>query len=528
MSKDLSRQLSGIKNSKMDNQSLAYNTLKNSTYGFLGYFLPILFTVLVVPVIIGRLGLGDYGAFVFVNTVTAMVGLLDLGFTVTLIKYASQHYAEKDFVQLTKLFHAGNALYLIIGLLGLAIFFVVGKFFLPFFNFQGATADHILIVFLIAGLVFFVNAINSSFTIVPHALQRFDIHTKLSVAQLVVSQTAVLIAVSLGYKLKVIMLIQLVSAVAVSLGYIYYSRKILPEVNIWGISFEKIKIKLILKFSGFAALINLASSSLLQFDRLVIPAMLGPAALSFYSVPGSIVTKIPGTISSFSGIFFPLTSSLQSQGDMQTVRHIYRRAFRNFTLLAAIMTTTVLVFSHKILLFWLGPEFAEKSASVLVVLALTHFVLSLYAPLSNFLFGLGKLKILAVSAAVMAIVNLISLFILVPRFGILGAAWAYLIGVLPLLFVFFWVEKRALNFNDTLGFYLKLYGKIAFTAAVSYFVGVYILDRFAVNLASLLVVAALFGLGFLLLYKAFGFFELEDWDLFKSFGSSVLKRFKVI
>ena len=65
----------------------------------------------------------------------------------------------------------------------------------------------------------------------------------------------------------------------------------------------------------------------------------------------------------------------------------------------------------------------------------------------------------------MAILNVVGLFFLVPKFSIIGAAWAYLISVLPVVVMVWWIEKY-LSINNTLKFYLALYSRILFVSLI--------------------------------------------------------------
>src|SRR5581483_8739649 len=82
--------------------------------------------------------------------------------------------------------------------------------------------------------------------------------------------------------------------------------------------------------------------------------------------------------------------------------------------------------------------------------------------------GMGKVKFLLFVSTSLAALNLILLVILVPKMGIMGAAWAYLGGVVPIPFIMLWAEKQYLHLRNRAGFYAKLYGKLIFTSALFY------------------------------------------------------------
>ena len=156
-------------------------------------------------------------------------------------------------------------------------------------------------------------------------------------------------------------------------------------------------------------------------------------------------------------------------------------------------------------------------------MALTNFILALFGPLSNFLLGLGKLKFLATSSVCMAILNAVALFTLLPLYGIVGAAWAYLISVLPVIYLFYYIETRYLNLPNRGTYYKKT---IIGTMVVVFFVWLlnFFMTHFVISLPTLLIAGCTSVLAYVIFYKLFGFFDQEDWKDIERFASLFMKR----
>jgi O-antigen/teichoic acid export membrane protein len=209
---------------------------------------------------------------------------------------------------------------------------------------------------------------------------------------------------------------------------------------------------------------------------------------------------------------------------MDKLKIVYIRAFRNLSLIAAAVTTAIIMFADKILFFWLGADYATHSTEVLVVLALTNYFVALYVPLQSILLGLGKMKFLIRQSLFMAGINLILLLILVPRFGILGAAWAYLLSVLPMVYAFYWVERNLFVIKENrLKNYLRLYAKLIFTAIVDGLIINYIFLPFVKNIWGLIVIGPLSVFLYFVIYFALRFIDKEDEIVFFSFIKKFLR-----
>ncbi len=507
----------------MAEQSLSHKTLKNSAYTFIGYTVPILFSIFITPVIVHKLGVADYGIYILVNTIAAFMALLDLGLSTALIKYISQYNAEGNSDGVQKLISSANLLYIGIGALGMVIYLVLGKFFLSLFHIASQNQPHIFTVFLLGGILFFFTSISTLYAGVPAALQRFDVITKINLSQLFLFNVGVLVAVLLGFKLKAILIINIFTILIALVALRHNFKKLLPHIKL-NFDWDKPSMATAYRFGILAAVSNFASNSLIQLDRFIVPIFSGTSSLSYYSLPGNVAQKTYGITGSLVGVLFPVTSAITGEKKAVQIQSIYRKAIRNISLLAAACTSAIIAFAYQILFYWLGKDFADKGAAILIILAVTYFLLALLGTLNNFLLGLNKVKFLTFVSVSLAVLNIILLLLLVPRWGIVGAAWAYLGAVLPVPLIFYWVEKKYLGLADMGRYYGVLYSKIL-TVTVLYFLLMhYLVQRLVVNLASLIVVGPLAVLVYLGIYVALGFMEKEDRNLFMAFWQKIRSR----
>ena len=511
----------------MDKQSLTYKTFKNISYGLFGYVWTFVFSIFITPVIVFKLGVETYGVYMLVLTVNSLLGLFDLGIANILVKYIAEYQAANDEKRLKALMYSFNSILLASSIFSLVVLAAVGFWAKIFFPSDTISAGYYFTVFLLSGLVTFVSGISALFSIVPVALQRADISTKLGLASLTLSNLSILLLVVLGYGLKGIFLSQLFFGLLFFVIYRYYARRILPTAEL-KFAWEWAEVKKAYKFGITAYMSNAANSALTYFDRLLIPIFNGPAALSYYSLPGNFAAKTPGVISSISGIIFPMISSLNGLKDMEKIKNIYTRAFNLLTVISFAVTVSIVMFSNKILLYWLNADFAAKSTNVLIILTWTYFFLSLGGTLNFFLLGLSKTKFLFHSSLFMALFNVGLLFLLLPKYGIVGAAWAYLISVLPIIYMFYYTERHILDLGNRFFDYFKLYFKLALVS-----VPFWIISTFAIlPLVKSLKMVILFGpvsvLLFLFIYRVFGFYDQKDIKLIDTFVWGFLKKLRIV
>ncbi|MEI6835555.1 MAG: polysaccharide biosynthesis C-terminal domain-containing protein [Candidatus Falkowbacteria bacterium] len=498
----------------------AQNTIKNSIYNFIGFLLPILILVIFTPIIISKLGVRDYGIFIFLNTVLTFLGLLDLGIGTATNKHVIEYYSTNQTDRLKKLLYSMNSIYLIMAFVYLFVCITIGLVMQKFFVKPGTETDY-FILFLILGLTGFVGAFFANFNNSIIAMQRYDIYLKISSIFLLLSNISMLVLASLGYKLVPILAVQLFLSLFSGLSFFFIAKKVLSSLKL-KYAWDKIELIKNYKFALPVAFNNLASSSLVHFDKLLVPMFYGSAALTYYSVPGSVATKISTISGTFSSLLFPITVNLQALNDTEKIKRVYIRSVRLITILSSAIALSIIFTADKILLYWLNDSFVKQSAVVLILLVLTNFVLALFSPLSNLLMAMNKMRFLTTGSVIMALINIITLFIFLPKYGINGAALSYLISVLFVFYMFHFAEKKYFSIKENI--HLKLLIKIILTTIPFFVITRFLLYPLITSFVTLALVGPTCVLLFLLLYKVLGFVEIEDWrDFLLSFRNILVK-----
>ena len=479
--------------------------------------------IVVTPIVVHSLGIKQYGIYTFFNTVISMLGLLDLGISTAVNKYLAEYYAQKNSDKIKRLLGTSLTIFCGIGAVGLVIF-VVGSY-LPYWSSSFSEYSLYHWGILAAGATFAVASLTSLYTIIFFALQRFDVSSKIGITILTIQQISILVMVSLGYSINTIFTIQLIIACMSFLIQRYFAHKILPELRDslrWDVT-EAIKCY---KFGLITFINNISTSSLTYLDRLIMPFFLGPSSLTYYSLPGNVTNKIPSMSNSLSVILFPMASGLHGTGDTEKLNTLYIRSFRLITVVSAAVTVTAIAYAHQVLQYWISSDLADKGTTVLIILAVTNFILALTGSLSNFLLGMGKLKFLTTLSIVMAATNTILLLVLLPLAGINGAAWAYLLSLFPVAYMFYFTEKHYLKLLGRRNYYVKILLKNVLVGIVVYSTSYFLIAHIISSLFTALIACCISGLLYLGLYWAMGFFEKEDVDSIKLFAGRVLGRIR--
>lgn len=498
----------------------AHDTLKNSFFGLISYTWPAAIAIFITPIIVFSLGIAEYGVYILINTVTSILYLLAMGIGTSAIKHISGYLAQNESQKTEALVYSLNSLFLAIGIVGATIFvllgFCISNVLRPdsVIDYQG--------IFILAGIFFLFSSISSTFDLILSSIRRFDLSMKINLLSMTLTSVGMLVLSLNGYKLKSIILLQIIVIILVIIINRVQCGKVFKYSHLkyrWDIS----EIKKNYKFGFFVFLSDLANSSLTYLDKLLIPAFLGAASLTYYSLPGSISSRISGISNSLSASILPLTSNLNSVKDQERIVTLYKRSTRLLTMLSSIITLVIILQSKTILSIWLNNDFALTSENIFIILALTHFLISLQNPITKFLFAIGETKFVAKISSAMAILNLVLLLILLPRFGIIGAAYAYLLSITPIFFVYYHTEKKYLKINLLKENAILFFKIIAVTIPI-YFINNILIQPFVVSIQTLLLSSFLLFFIYITAYRFFGFFENDDWEDIKNVLHSILLK----
>lgn len=500
----------------MTNLDIKEQALKNTSYNLLAFGWPIIIAIIVTPIVVHYFGVKEYGIYIFINTLISLAGLLDLGISTALIKFIAECKGSQDKKGLKNLFKTANSLLVIIGAVG--AIFIISSIFIGIVSLPGEISDSYKIyipAFVYAGILFFITSINNLHIIVLNAYQRFDIGSKISIFFITIQQISIIVTVFLNWSINTLFLIQVFIAFILYFMYKKYTGMILNShersyLGVYG--WNNVEAIKCYKFGLVSFVNNLASSSLTYFDRMIIPLFLGPSNLTFYSLPGSVTNKIPNLSSTLSSVIFPMTATFEGEGNRTMTQNLYIRSMRLITIISTAVTVTFIVFAYQLLYFWIGPDLANKATGVFIVLAITNLILAVMFPLNNLLLGMGKLKALSITSVFTAIINIFLLIILLPRFGIMGAAWAYLLALVPYVFLIYKTEKTYLELTLRRAHYIKLLSQLFVTSVIVFLIDFYLMKPLISNFFFVLIASVFSCLFFVYIHYSLGFFEKEDID----------------
>lgn len=398
--------------------------INNVLWSWLGVAASLSVGLILSPYIIRKLGEERYGIWALVFSIIDYFWFFDLGLNTAVTNFCARYLAEDEKEKINEVINTALFYFSIISfaIIGSTIF--LSKNVEHFFHVSPAYQKEFSTLILITGISWGLCIVLHMFVSALDGFQRFDLTSRVSVFTIILRSAGSAWLLKMGYGL-------------VEMGILFVSCQVLGYVlNFF--NFRKVFGALrfspaLVKLSVFRQIVRyglhsfLASSSTLTLNQsgpVLIGHFLPTAFVGYYALPARLLQYAVDGVSRIALVTRSSAAELKASGRNEAVLElgIYSNRY-SFTLFTPLVLV-LLVFGSNLIRLWVGPEFAKHSAPLLPILLLaTAFAMAGQFNSSALLFGLGKHDGYARLMLIEAVANVAGLFLVIPRYQIIGAAW---------------------------------------------------------------------------------------------------------
>ena len=483
--------------------------LTSAVASLLGLAVPLAVFLLTTPYLVARLGTGQYGILMLVVSLTAILGSLDFGLATGGVREISRALARGENDRLVQLLREYLSLFVVVGLTVFAALVVFARQVVSLLGMNDVIGaeEAAWVVFLLAVSLLF-QLLTAWASLLPRALEQFPAIALIQVlANIAVWGGAVaLLALDSGPGLLLVVIWSTFLSGLVCLAFLIFSRKLLPAFSCRPAGTFR-ETPGIFGYSFYAFVGQLTSAFAYHADRLLIAYFLGPEPVAYYAVAANVASKLLSLGAAMANFVFPRAVALSAAADIPALTTFYARASRYQLLVLAPLLAPAVMLSESLLAIWLGPAFAAQAAPLLQVLCFGYAVAVLSVVPSQIFNGIGNARIGALFATTGTLMNIGGCVILLPLFGMMGAAAASLLGMLQAV-VYAGALEAHLGlgwFKARRGFYLSVLGVIA-----GQFLALYAMRPLVGGWVSLLLVGTGGYAVFYLAWRASGLLSADD------------------
>lgn len=398
--------------------------VRNTGWNLLGQGLPLLVALVAMPILIKQLGTDRFGVLLISWAFIGYFSLFDLGLSRALTKLIADQLGAAREERVPSLAWTALALMAVLGLCGSLIvgfsskWIVLSVLKIP----EGLHSEALGAFYLLACSLPLVT-VTAGFRGILEAYQRFGLINAARVAMGVVTFAGPLMVLPFTRSLVAVVAVLVAGrGIALIVHWLMCLHNV-PNLR-HEMRIDHREIRPLLAFGGWMTISNLISPMMAQMDRFLIGIIISVTAVTYYTTPYEIVSRISVIPTAAVGVLFPaIATSLAIDRNRTAV--LFERAIIFVQLILFPIILIVVGLGREGLQLWLGDEFAVNSTLVLQILAVGILINNVAQVLFVTVQGVGRPDLTAKLHLAELPVYLLTLWILIGQFGIIGAAWAW-------------------------------------------------------------------------------------------------------
>lgn len=410
------------------------NQLKSGVIlSYINLAISMLIPFFYTPVMLRMLGQSEYGLYSLSHSAVSYLSLLSFGFGSTIVRYIAKYRAEGKKQEEENSFGFFLLLYCGLAILVLICGTVIANNVESIFH-RGLSEKELVKMKTLVLIMTFNSALSfpiSVFSSIITAHEKYIFRKFVDMLSTVAAPIANLIALYLGFaSVGMALAATVVQFLMLPLSVIYCFRVLQIKPH-----FALLPRRLMREMVGFSAFIFLGSIVDMLFwstDKVILGMLANSAAVAIYNVGGTFNNMVMSLSSSMSGVLMPkITGMIVKDKTPMRLTELFIKVGRLQYLIIALVISGFAVFGQEFIALWAGNEYADAYW----VAILTMFPLCIPLVQStghSIVVAQNKHQFRSVVYLIIAIVNVISTYIVVPTMGIVGAALcsciAYLVG----------------------------------------------------------------------------------------------------
>ncbi len=443
-------------------------------------------------IIARQFGPEDYGLFsLAVMTVGWFVAVFSFGLVEGIVRYISLYRGKEEINKISYVIRITTIFLLFSGIFSCILLFMLSEYIsLNLFHNQG------LIVYLrwfSISIPFFIFA--STFLSILQAFEKVNWYSFIrNVLDISVKLFAILIFISLGFKTKAIIFSYILGILGMLLFSYYLVKFKLSDVFMKHTLKKKLKKKIVkdlFSYSWPLMFLSVAAFIFSWVDSFAIGYFKNVIDVGIYNAAVPLAFLLIIVPSLFIQLFFPMITKEFSRNKISLIRDISKQVAKWIFLLNLPLLVIMILFPGAIINLFFGPEYISAAWS-LRFLSIGTFFYSIFIVSAILLSMAGRSKTVLFNILISSIINLILNILLVPRYGISGAAFSTMITYVIWSFISLIQAKRSVSIVPI----KKKMLTILLTAIIPALLLIYIKQFIPINNLSLI----LQGLLFFLLY----------------------------
>lgn len=379
--------------------------------------------LLFVPLLLNGIGQAEYGLYQLVGSVMAYIisinGILSAGVS----RFYCMYYAESDYGKMENTLAISKRLYWILSLISFAVVLVlsVAVRFIYSESFSSSQLVEMSLMLIVLGLNCIVTMNNAVYIAAITAHERFAFLKLSQLLALVVQPIIVVFLMRLWANALMVCCVIFATNAACSLSQQVFCKCVLGVKATYH-GWDSQLVRGLFKFGSAIILVAIADQVFWKTDQLIIGYYYGPSPVAVYAVGSQVFSAYMAVGTAVASVFMPKVSFLYHKTkDFAGISSLFIKVGRVSFIVCGLILGAFVVVGNDFIRLWAGQGFEQSY--LIAILIMAPFTIDIIQNLGLTILQVeDKYYFRGVMYFLIAIINIVTTFILVKRVGIVGAA----------------------------------------------------------------------------------------------------------
>jgi O-antigen/teichoic acid export membrane protein len=386
-------------------------------------------TLLVTPLILGHLSVGQYGVWATVSSLLAVGGLADAGIRTEITRRVAEARGRDDDEALRRAVREGVTLLVATATFVLVVVAAVsGVLVHTVFPRLPAGVSYSELRWLLVAVAALLSAslvLGGYFALLP-GLQRSDVEDYAQVCGLLIGTMVSVGCLVAGVGIGSLLLGTATQTVVCALWEQRWLRRVMPESRLRLARMSRPVARGFLVLSGLALLTQVCDVVDFQVDKVVLSRYVSADAVGQFQLGTSLTLQLRAAA------LLPLAVLLAGTAELHGARRerlerLYELASRASVSCAALVLGGIVLLGPAVVHLWLGNGYADAGTAARLM-GVAMYLNVVAAPWTYYALGRGWNRLPAASATANMVVNGVASFLLTTHIGFRGAVYGSMLG----------------------------------------------------------------------------------------------------
>jgi len=403
--------------------------LRKISWNLLGYALPVIVAIIMIPVVMRHTGLERFGVLTLIIVLIGSMPVFDFGITRSVTNSVRKYLDEKNDRAMLTVVKTGWLMITCVLLVISALFWFKSQWIaMHFFNVSNQEIRDEIAASM--KVVAFSLPFVIAQTIFVGVMEAFGAFKKISLGKSPFSILMYLVPMiisfytpSLFYITLSLCLLRCIMAVAFYLMMCSEIRKVTP-LSLMSIAPTRHIALELAKYGGWVSVGNIIAPIMLYIDRFFVAGIVGASVFAYYTTPYDVVSRLAIVAVSVCGVLFPMLVTKIAQ-DVRSANSYFNKVMMGIFAILIIPAVAGIFLSKWFLSVWISPDFAEHSWIIFSMFLVGYLLHGLIQPAFVWIQASGKPWIIACCEIIDLAMYVIYLPWMTHHYGIIGAASAW-------------------------------------------------------------------------------------------------------